>query len=67
MTTNEITGDTLRSKATSERYRDNFDDIFRPLCTDCGKRQAPGQIHTCTPKSLFVGSSLREDQKNVPD
>lgn len=50
-----------------QQFDEAFDRIFRPLCTDCGKRQAPGQIHTCTPKSLFVGSSLREDQKNVPD
>ena len=31
MTTNEITGDTLRSKATSERYRENFDAIYRAM------------------------------------
>lgn len=64
MSKNDITGDDLRTKAASEAYRDNFDTIFRPLCTDCGKRQSPGQIHTCSPKSLFVGSSIMEDQKN---
>ena len=58
MSTNEITGDALRSKATSERYRENFDDIFRPLCTECGKRICE---HKEPAKS---GSSLMEDQKN---
>ena len=65
MSKNDITGDSLRTKAASEAYRDGFDTIFRPLCTDCGKRQAPGQIHTCTPKEpVDTGSSLLEDQKN---
>jgi len=58
MSTNEITGDALRSKANSERYRENFDDIFRPLCTECGKRICE---HKEAEKSA---SSLLEDQKN---
>jgi len=58
MSTNEITGDALRSKANSERYRENFDDIFRPLYTECGKRICE---HKEAEKSA---SSLLEDQKN---
>jgi hypothetical protein len=66
MTHNDITGDKIATKP-SETYRDKFDDIFRPLCTDCGKRQAPGQIHTCTPKEpVNPGSSLMETS-NVPN
>lgn len=61
MSTNDITGDKIASKATNERYRENFDDIFRPLCTECGKRICE---HKEAEKSA---SSLMEDQKNVPD
>lgn len=51
-----------------QKFDEAFDRIFRPLCTDCGKRQAPGQIHTCTTiEPTSIGSSLIEDQKNVPD
>lgn len=48
-----------------EQVSDSWKTIFRPLCTDCGKRQAPGQIHTCTTiEPTSIGSSLIEDQKN---
>lgn len=60
MTTNEITGDTLRSKATSERYRENFDDIFRPLCTKCGKL-------ICEHKEAEKSASSLMEVENVPN
>ena len=60
MSTNDITGDALRSKATTEKYRDNFEAIFRPLCTDCGKRQDMGMIHTCTEVSKDVPDKIRD-------
>lgn len=48
-----------------QKFDESFDRIFRPLCTDCGKRQDVGMIHTCTPKEpVDTGSSLIEDQKN---
>ena len=28
--TNDITGDKLKSKPNSQEYRDNFDNIFKP-------------------------------------
>lgn len=61
MSKNEITGDALRTKAASEAYRDNFDTIFRPLCTDCGKRKCDCK------EAEKSASSLLEDHKNVPD
>jgi len=32
---NDITGDTLKSKATSELYRNNYDAIFSPKEAEC--------------------------------
>jgi len=58
MSHNPITGDKIASKKNSEKYRENFDDIFRPLCTVCGKR-------VCSHKEpAKSGSSLMENQKN---
>jgi len=28
---NDITGDSIQSKVTSQKYRDNYDDIFRKV------------------------------------
>lgn len=51
-----------------QKFDEAFDRIFRPLCTDCGKRQAPGQIHTCTPKEPSeIGSSLLWEAKHGDD
>lgn len=46
---NDITGDSIASKPASDSYRDNFDQIFKPIsCKRCGKLN-PADIHTCTP------------------
>lgn len=44
-----------------QKFDEAFDTIFRPLCTECGKRICN---HKEAEKSA---SSLLEDQKNVPD
>ena len=33
-TRNDITGDSLRSKATTDKYRDNYDKIFYRTSTE---------------------------------
>jgi len=58
MSTNNITGDALRSRHASEEYRDNWELIFGAakcgpvqLCADCRKPVGePGHIHTCSPQ-----------------
>ena len=50
MSTNNITGDKLRTKVATEAYRDNFDAIFKEKCPYCGIRvedpcdEAPSDI-----------------------
>lgn len=58
MATNDITGDKLITKESNEQYRDGYDRIFRPLCTDCGKRKCECK------EAEKSASSLIEDQKN---
>ena len=45
---NDITGDTLKSKATSELYRNNYDAIFSPKEAECDVAKAP----TKTPNTV---------------
>lgn len=50
MTThNDITGDAIKTKEITDKFRENFDKIFNPPCMRCGKT-SPATMHTCTPK-----------------
>ena len=42
MSKNDITGDDLKSKASTDAYREGHDRIFQSWCTLCGKAS------TCT-------------------
>lgn len=53
MSTNDITGDEIKTKVVTEKFRQNFDAIFKKKeCQRCGKALSgdPIHIHTCTPK-----------------
>ena len=49
MTTNDITGDALRTKPATDAYRDGYSGITKE-CPDCGKKTTMGTIHTCSPQ-----------------
>lgn len=50
VTKNDITGDSIMSKVTNDKYRDAFAAIFEAkVCKRCGEVN-PAEIHTCTPK-----------------
>ena len=50
MTThNDITGDAIKTKEITDKFRENFDKIFNSTCPRCGKTD-PADVHTCTPK-----------------
>lgn len=49
MTTNDITGDTMRTKPASDAYLDGYSGITKE-CPDCGKKTPIGTIHTCSPQ-----------------
>ena len=57
---NDITGDDIKSRITSNNFRDNFDKIFKSSfveCKRCGKSLVAGDmvtVHTCTPKEGWV-------------
>ena len=50
MARNEITGDRLVTKRTSDAYRDNFDNIFckHDWCSDGDPGQGEVMIFTCS-------------------
>ena len=49
-TKNDITGDSLISKVSNDKYRDGFAAIFnKHECERCGKTLFEDSIHTCTP------------------
>lgn len=51
MSTNDITGDAIKTRVATETYRNNHDRIFGPKCPQCGKKLGPdGHIHTCSPQ-----------------
>ena len=57
MSKNDVTGDDIKTKQVTEKYRENFDKIFSAKCSRCGKTLAPEgtyHIHTCTPKEGWV-------------
>jgi len=50
-TKNDITGDSIMSKVTNDKYRDGHAAIFNKVkCERCGKVLFEDGIHTCTPK-----------------
>ena len=53
-TKNDITGDSIMSKPSIDKYRDGHAAVFnKAKCERCGKTLAPAgmyHIHTCTPK-----------------
>lgn len=49
MSTNEITGDALRTRPANAAYREGWDGITKE-CPDCGKKTPLGHIHTCSPQ-----------------
>ena len=49
-TTNDVTGDSLRSKANSQDYRNNFDNIFRKTPVTLGANEKPSKNATVPPK-----------------
>lgn len=47
---NDVTGDSLISKVSNDKYRDGFAAIFnRNKCERCGKTLFEDALHTCTP------------------
>lgn len=55
---NDITGDAIQTRGTSEAYANNYDLIFRKVtCPRCGKKfsERDNPIHTCTPKEILDG------------
>jgi len=46
MATNDITGDSLRSRVVSDKYRDNYDEIFGRNPLDELYSQADEQLDT---------------------
>ena len=52
MASNDITGDSLISKVTTDKYRIGYDAIFnKAKCERCGK--VTDGIHTCTKKEEY--------------
>lgn len=50
---NDITGDSMISKASNDKYREGYAAIFdRAKCERCGKTLFEDSIHTCTPKEI---------------
>jgi len=50
-TKNDITGDSIMSKPSTDKYRDGHVAIFNKVkCERCGKTLFGDGIHTCTPK-----------------
>lgn len=48
---NDITGDSIMSKVSNDKFRDGYAAIFnRDKCERCGKVLFEDHIHTCTPK-----------------
>lgn len=50
---NDITGDAIQTRGTSEAYANNYDLIFRKVtCPSCGKKVSTqeGSVHTCYSK-----------------
>lgn len=50
---NDITGDAIQTKGSSEAYANNYDLIFRKVtCPRCGKKVSDqeGMVHSCSPK-----------------
>jgi hypothetical protein len=57
-TKNDITGDSLISKVSNDKYRDGFAAIFnKHKCERCSKTLFEDSIHTCTPKNNGEGSA----------
>lgn len=53
MASNDITGDSLISKVTTDNYRKGYEIIFnKHKCERCGKTLFEDHIHTCTPKEI---------------
>lgn len=57
---NDITGDTIATKATTESYRNNYDAIFgkkKPKCVVCG-------VGTLTPDTRVLTTAM--DGTSIP-
>ena len=51
-TKNDITGDSIMSKTTTDKYRDGYAAIFnKDKCERCGKPLFEDAVHACTPKN----------------
>lgn len=56
-TKNDITGDEIKSKVSTDAYAEGHDRIFKATkCYRCGKTLAKdlNHIHTCTPREGWV-------------
>ena len=60
---NDITGDAIQTRGTSEAYANNYDLIFRKVtCPRCGKKVSTqeGMVHSCSPKEP------QDESRSVP-
>lgn len=52
---NDITGDSIMSKPSTDKYRDGHAAIFnKAKCERCGKTLFKDHLHTCTPKDVHA-------------
>ena len=50
---NDITGDSIVSKISNDKYRTTYEVIFnKDKCERCGKTLFEDSTHTCTPKEI---------------
>lgn len=59
-TKNPVTGDTLVTKPSTEKYDTGWDAIWgkKCECEMCGKKLYTDHIHTCTPKEIVLEPQL---------